>query len=224
MEQSRQGYVPVESKRTPKQQRMAQQYQFYQNASVLNILVIDPNYFSQTWGPQDDVIMGGNSMSTISCEKERNSNEYHAVFKGEISLRNGGFCGMRTRNANPALNLAGFKGISLKTRSKQNYIYQINVKDSSDWNGITWSCDFEVKRDDRNWQEHNLSFDRFVPTWRGQIVDQSYIPGGKMQRNNIHSISVMLSFLTSANHKSGPNPKFKEGEFYLEFKNICGYN
>ena len=99
----------------------------------------------------DDVIMGGNSMSAITCEKERNSNDYHAVFKGEISLRNGGFCGTRTRNANPAMNLSGFKGISLKTRSKQNYIYQINIKDSSDWNGISWSRDFEVRKDDKNW-------------------------------------------------------------------------
>ena len=80
--------------------------------------MIEPSSFSNTWGTLDDVIMGGNSMSVISCEKDTSSNDYFIEFKGDVSLRNGGFCGARTRNANPPLDLSSFTGISIQTKSK----------------------------------------------------------------------------------------------------------
>mgnify|MGYP000875195550 CR=1 FL=1 len=50
-------------------------------------------------------------MSTISCAEEPNQNDYHMIFKGELSKRNGGFCGARARNANPAYDLSEYEGI-----------------------------------------------------------------------------------------------------------------
>ena len=68
----------------------------------------NPQTFGHSWGSIDDVVMGGNSMSAISCEKEAENEEYHVAFKGEISLRNGGFCGLKSRNATPAFDLSEF--------------------------------------------------------------------------------------------------------------------
>ena len=76
---------------------------------------------SKNWGTIDDVIMGGNSMSTTQCLQEHGTNDFVLVFKGDLSLRNGGFCGARARNANPAYDLRAFEGIRFWSRSKQNF-------------------------------------------------------------------------------------------------------
>ena len=180
--------------------------------------MIEPNSFSSTWGTLDDVVMGGNSMSVISCKKDEGSSDYYVEFKGDISLRNGGFCGARTSNASPPLDLSSFSGVSIQTRSKQNYIYQVSLRDTSGF-GVAWSRDFEVRKDDENWQEHRLPLDSFIPTRFGRIVNT----GRKINRNTIYLVRVALSGVTSTGYQARKNTKFEEGEFYMQFKNIRAY-
>ena len=75
------------------------------------LFMIEPKSFSQTWSSIDDVVMGGNSMSVISCKKDKSSRDFFIEFKGDVSLRDGGFTIARTRNANPPLDVSSFRGI-----------------------------------------------------------------------------------------------------------------
>ena len=62
-------------------------------------------------------------MSAFACEKEKNTTDYHLVFKGDVSLRGGGFCGVRSKFADPPFDLSSFNGIYFKTKSMENYQY-----------------------------------------------------------------------------------------------------
>jgi hypothetical protein len=40
------------------------------------------------------------------------------------------------------------EGISFRVNSKQNFVYNLIMRDNSSWNGLTWVADFEVKGDE----------------------------------------------------------------------------
>ena len=126
----------------------------------VNALQISPETFDETWGILDDVIMGGNSKSTGAIQSE---DDFHFVrFSGYTSIKGGGFCGIRTRNIEPALNYAGSTGVSLKVRSAQNFIYKFNLRDNDKFNSIAWVADMEVQAE-KEWQEITIPFSAFEP-------------------------------------------------------------
>ena len=111
------------------------------NLSV-KALQITPETFDDTWGILDDVIMGGNSKSTGAIYSE---DDFHFVrFSGFTSIKGGGFCGIRTRNIEPALNYEGSTGVSFKVRSGKNFIYKMSLHDNDSFDSVTWYADFEV--------------------------------------------------------------------------------
>lgn len=102
--------------------------------------------------------MGGNSKSTGIILKE--DDFYFVRFSGRTIIKDGGFCGIRTRNIEPALNYKGFKGVSLKVRSDQNFIYKINLRDNDKFNSVAWVADMEVQAG-KDWQEIKVPFTKF---------------------------------------------------------------
>ena len=105
-------------------------------------LEIKPETFDETWGILDDVIMGGNSMSTGKIHSE---DDFHFVrFSGKTNIKGGGFCGIRTRNIEPALNYEGHTGVSIRVRSDRNFIYKFNLRDNNKFNSVSWVADMEV--------------------------------------------------------------------------------
>jgi hypothetical protein len=73
-----------------------------------------------------------------------------------------------------------------------------------------------------------IPFSKFVPRQRGEIVsDPKKIPEGGMNLKKIYSLQITLSAweLFDYRHPENTiiNPKFTEGPFHLEFKDIKAY-
>lgn len=91
-----------------------------------------------TWGPLDDVVMGGVSQSAFTVEGGV------GVFAGEISVENnGGFAGCRSKALSPALDLSGYAGVRLRVRG-DGQRYKLIVRDDYEWSGIAWAYSFDT--------------------------------------------------------------------------------
>ena len=130
------------------------------NHEYIKMITASANRHHYTWGTLDDVIMGGNSCSHTGVMKD-DKNESFIRFQGKTSLKGGGFVSTRTRNFTPTYDLRGMEGISLRVKSKQNFIYNLIIRDNSDWNGMTWVADFEVQAQDEEWQTIELPWSAF---------------------------------------------------------------
>ena len=130
------------------------------NQEIITLVTANASKHEHTWGTLDDVIMGGNSCSGTRVVQD-DAGQSFIRFQGETSLKGGGFVSTRTRNFNPTYDLRGMEGISLKVKSKQNFIYNLIIRDNSNWNGLTWVADFEVQASD-DWQTIQLPWSQFA--------------------------------------------------------------
>jgi len=108
------------------------------------------------WGPLDDIVMGGVSNSFWSI------GDGIGIWQGTVSTdNNGGFCGVRTRNIAPPLNLGKCKGVRLEVRG-DGQSYKLTLRDSTDFNGVSWTKTFETKAN--NWIKVEIPFRSLIPT------------------------------------------------------------
>jgi len=162
----------------------------------LPVVITDfTNLANQKWRIVNDDVMGGLSKSHFQINSEG-----HAVFLGEISLKNnGGFASVR--NQEP-LNLFGFDAIRLTLKGDGNR-YSFRLKpDANSSNPAYWyEHRFETKKD--QWSEIILPLNAFEATYRGRKPEDA----PQLDLRNISHFGFLISDKQS-------------GEFRLEIKKI----
>lgn len=167
-----------------------------------------------TFGPLDDVVMGGVSESTFR------TSDGVGIFSGTISTENnGGFAGCRSKAVTPALDLSSCTGLKLLIKG-DGKLYKFIVRDSYDWNGIAWAQAFDSAKSVSaagvdGYEEVRLPFAAFVPTLFARRV-----PGVKLNTRELNTVQLTLS---KFEYDSALNPRFSEGAFELRVQQIAAY-
>ena len=122
------------------------------------------------WAVQNDVVMGGESSSDLS-----RSNEGHAVFTGDVSLRNnGGFASLRYHFT--PKDIRGYESavIRLKGDGKK---YQFRLKAGLN-ERASYLFTFNTSGE---WQTIEIPLDKMEPFYRGNKLDQPNFNANQMQ-------------------------------------------
>jgi hypothetical protein len=162
----------------------------------------------QAWGALDDVVMGGVSASSFQRTAEG------ALFTGNVSTDNsGGFASVRTRNFEPALDLASYTGILLRLRG-DGQRYKFFVRDGNGWDSIGYGHSFDTVANE--WITVKIPFIQMIPVFRAKVIEDSPV----LRRDRLRSLQIMLS---KFEYNGALNPHFQAGTFHLEIKTIQGY-
>ena len=125
-------------------------------AAILMTMILEMN--PGPWQTVNDGVMGGMSSSRMV--------EADGVpsFEGELSLENnGGFASVRRL---VDMDLSQVTGVRLEVRGDQR-TYQFRLRQNDRFDGVAWRAEFTTTGD---WQTVELSFDQFVPVFRGRRV------------------------------------------------------
>ncbi|WP_111708368.1 CIA30 family protein [Lutibacter citreus] len=123
-----------------------------------------------SWRLVNDVIMGGESKSNISINKNGN-----AVFEGEVSLENnGGFSLLRHRFGK--LNISKFKTIKIRLKGDGKR-YQFRAK-ASIFKQHSYIGFFQSNG---NWQVIEIELAKLKPTFRGRELSIPNFPGSELE-------------------------------------------
>ena len=162
----------------------------------------------ETWGALDDIVMGGTSESSIRLTDNT------AIFTGNVSTANsGGFALVRTRNFDPAINLAGFSGLQLRVKGDGKR-YKLIVRNEAKWDGIGYCYSFDTVYN--IWITVTVPFDELIPVFRAKTVKD----GSKFDGSSVFSFQLMLS---KFEYDGALNPKFTPGIFQLELESVKAY-
>lgn len=116
---------------------------------------------SPGWEVVNDDVMGGVSTSQFQVQ----TNDC-AVFSGTVRLENnGGFASVRSAPVRG--NLAGCAAFILRARG-DGRTYKFSVRTAAGFNTPLYQCSFKTKPGE--WEEHQLVFSEFVPTFRGRVL------------------------------------------------------
>jgi hypothetical protein len=159
-----------------------------------------------TMAPLDDVVMGGASSSTFDSNT--------GIWTGTVTdANNGGFIGIRST---PGFlwNMNSCKGLEykLKTSSSTVKSYKFAVRDSTEFNGITWATSVDVKP---GLSTVKVPFAKQVPTLFAKIV-----PNQTFRKDNVVGIQIAFSKFA---YDGGLNPKFSLGGVNLQIMEIRAY-
>lgn len=161
------------------------------------------------WGAVDDVVMGGVSSSGISWV------EGNALFAGVVSTANsGGFASVRTRNFEPALDLAAYTGLQLRVKGDGNR-YKFLIRDQSQWDGVAYAYSFDTVAD--TWLTVEVPFAEMVPVFRARTMDAAT---HTLDQQQVRAFQLMLS---KFEYDGQLNPAFEPGPFRLYIESVCGY-
>lgn len=160
-----------------------------------------------TFGPLDDVIMGGASLSSF--------NEATGKWKGDVTdANNGGFIGIRST---PVFNydLSQCQGLEIKVSTspsqKNGLRLKVGVRDSAEFNGIIWNNSFDVT----GRKSVKMPFQKLVPTLFAKTVsDQTFAT------DNVQAVQLTFS---KFEYDGGKNPTFEVGDFELQVEKISVY-
>jgi len=161
-----------------------------------------------TWGVIDDVVMGGVSSSELRITPNC------GLFTGEVSTANsGGFVSIRTKNFEPCLNLAGYKGISLRVQGDGKR-YKFILRNEARWDGISYCYSFDTLNN--TWMTVDIPFDRLIPVFRAKTLPSA----PPFDPSQTYAIQLMLS---KFEYDGELNPRFSAGRFGLELGSIRAY-
>ncbi|MCG9892292.1 MAG: CIA30 family protein [Thermosynechococcaceae cyanobacterium MS004] len=159
----------------------------------------------QTWGALDDVVMGGVSASVLQTDPEG------ASFTGRVSTSNsGGFASVRTRNFEPALNLAGASGLILRVKGDGNR-YKFLIRDGESWESVAYAFSFDTVPGE--WIDVQIPFANLVPVFRAKTVENA----PPLDIALVRSLQLMLS---KFEYDGALNPHFNPGSFTLCIQSI----
>lgn len=113
------------------------------------------------WQPINDRVMGGVSFSQMGFDPAG-----HAVFAGEVSLRNnGGFASVRA----PVLRLGAPGTIAYCiTAWGDGNTYKLNLRTDSGFDELSYQASFTPATG--RWSQTELPLAKFLPTFRGRLV------------------------------------------------------
>jgi NADH dehydrogenase [ubiquinone] 1 alpha subcomplex assembly factor 1 len=148
------------------------------------------------WERINDGVMGGMSESSLSPADNM------AVFEGTVSLENfGGFASVRSLPRE--FDLGGYEGLIVRVRGDGKR-YRLRLKTDDDYEGISYQAIFFT--DPAGWTESRLSFDEFVPVFRGAVVEGA----PELEPARINRVGFMIA-------------DRQEGPFKLEIKEVRAY-
>lgn len=138
------------------------------------------------WEIMTDEVMGGISQSQMFTTSNKT-----AIFRGEVSLENyGGFASIRTHPQEYQLD--NFVGISLRVKGDGKK-YRLRLRTDDEFEGIAYQASFATQSE--KWITVHLSFDEFMPVFRGRAVPEA----PKLEAGHIRRIGVMI-----ADKQAGP--------------------
>jgi len=144
---------------------------------IMIMITIVLNMSPDPWRAINDGVMGG-----VSSGRMVQSGE-NLRFEGALSLENnGGFASVR-RLVDEDLSEA--TGIRLQVRG-DGRTYQFRLRQDGRFDGVAWRAEFTTTGD---WQSVDISFDDFVPVFRGRRVPQA----GPVVPPAIRQIGFMLA-------------------------------
>lgn len=169
-----------------------------------------------TFGPLDDVVMGGASASTFD--------QATGKWKGVVTdANNGGFVGIRST---PTLDydLAPCQGIewtirviqpTTATSMKKSLRLKIVVRDSTEFNGIGWSSSQDVTVSGSNCVIR-VPFNKQVPTRFARTTPT----GEEFNKSNVKSFQLVYS---KFEYDGEMNPNFVLGDFDFQLVQLRTY-
>ena len=129
-----------------------------------------PDCSLSDWKILDDTVMGGRSSGNFSITKNGTG-----LFDGSVSLENnGGFSSVRHRVKD--ISLVDFSSFVLKVKG-DGKSFQFRVKDDVN-SYYSYKKDFSTSGE---WQEIQLKFSDFTPTYRGRTLDIPNFSGTSLE-------------------------------------------
>lgn len=157
------------------------------------------------WQRLDDVIMGGNSSSVL--ERARDGSDV-AVWRGDLVIEGGGFCGTRTLPLQ--LDLSEYDGIALRVRGRGRAL-KLNIKtDTFSEPEDTYQAAFDTA-DGEDWTSVFIPWHEFIPVKRAKTVPS----GPPLDPSKIRSFGLVYSRFA---FNGFPNDAHTPGPFEIEFE------
>jgi hypothetical protein len=148
------------------------------------------------WEAVNDLVMGGLSEGLMSASAGA------AVFYGRVSLENfGGFASVRSLPRR--FDLRGYDGLIVGVRGDGRR-YRLRLKTDDDFEGLAYQAIFFTEAGE--WTEPRLSFDEFVPVFRGAVVQDA----PPLDPARIRRVGFMIA-------------DRQEGPFRLEIRDVRAY-
>jgi len=179
--------------------------------------LFSPLTSSFSWGPLDDVVMGGVSSSTF--------NNKSGQWNGYVTDKNsGGFIGIRTTPFNKALDMSLCKGVEFTLKNVGDKKLKAVVRDSTDFNGICWTdiigsngnaLSGILKKSKDNEVKLRVPFEGLVPTIFARTV-----PDQELKKDNIVAFQLVYSKFF---YDGDLNPDFTVGAFSLDLVEVKAY-
>ncbi|KAJ4974581.1 hypothetical protein NE237_007755 [Protea cynaroides] len=170
------------------------------------------------WHLYSDSEYGG--LSSASLEIKNAGKGLSGIFSGNLSLdvaenskwniNRSGFCGMRSKKFDGYIDLDAYDTLALKIkgdgRSYISTIYTENwVNSPGQQEDNSWQAFVFVPKD--NWYIAKIPLDRYLPTWRGNVIDV------ELEMNPSRVVGMSLS----VNAEGGiPGAKSGPGDFKVE--------
>lgn len=161
-----------------------------------------------TFGPLDDVVMGGASDSTFNAATGK--------WKGTVTdANNGGFVGIRST---PTIeyDLTPCRGIEWVIRATNKMRLKVVVRDSTEFNGIGWRSSQETISTTGRMGVVRIPFDKQVPTRFAKIVPQPEA----FNKAGIKSFQLVYS---KFEYDGALNPNFQVGDFEIQLLELRTY-
>ncbi|VFQ85855.1 unnamed protein product [Cuscuta campestris] len=172
------------------------------------------------WHLYSDSEYGGRSSASLEIKSTSNGSTSVGIFSGNLSkdvaegstwnMTRSGFCGMRSKKFDGFIDLDAYDTIAVKLKGDgrcyistiytQNWVNSPGQEEDNSWQAFV-----VVPKD--NWYIAKIPLSRYVPTWRGNIIN------AKMEMNP----SRVLGMSLSVNAEGGvPGAKSGPGDFHVE--------
>jgi len=159
-----------------------------------------------TFGPLDDVVMGGASSSTFD--------EATGLWKGTVTTaNNGGFIGIRSTPFKNNLDLSQCKGVEIEIIAPKGQRIKGMLRDNTEFNGPTWCTTFNVSKN--GVMKVRLPFDKLIATKFARTME-----GEVFQKNNVAGVQLVYS---KFEYDGKLNPTFAVGDFSLQLVSVKAY-
>ncbi|CAK9324833.1 unnamed protein product [Citrullus colocynthis] len=170
------------------------------------------------WHLYSDSEYGG--LSSASLEINETGNELRGVFSGNLSLdvsgnskwniTRSGFCGMRSKKFDGFIDLDLYDSIAMKVKGDgrcyistiytENWVNSPGQEEDNSWQAF-------VLAPKGDWYIAKIPLDRYLPTWRGNVIDS------ELEMNPSRIVGMSLSVNAAA---GVPGAKSGPGDFKVE--------
>ncbi|XP_073271328.1 probable complex I intermediate-associated protein 30 isoform X1 [Primulina huaijiensis] len=172
------------------------------------------------WHLYSDSEYGGLSSASLEIQNPVNGSSCTGLFSGNLSLdinessrwniSRSGFCGMRSKKFDGFIDLDAYDTIALKLKGDgrcyistiytENWVNSPGQQEDNSWQAFVF-----VPKD--NWYISKIPLARYLPTWRGNVID------AQLEMNPARIVGLSLS----VNAEGGvPGAKSGPGDFHIE--------